>query len=92
VRILFGNGITLARLEQWMNEGAQVHITQLTDGFGFEDYRSHHGERAVCLFALDPKGQIHWFLADHQPAPKSGWTMVALCCPGDSRGRQADPT
>lgn len=89
-RILFGKGITLAQLEQWMSEGAEVHATQLTDGFGFEDYRSHHGERAVCLFTFDTKGQVHWFLADHQPAPKSGWTVVALLCPGENPDEQAE--
>ena len=47
---LGSEAFTYAKLASQMGQGAELYSTTLTDGFGWEDYRALHGNRATLLF------------------------------------------
>ncbi|MCB1875263.1 MAG: sodium:proton antiporter [Chromatiales bacterium] len=79
--MLFGEKATYGELAGRLARGAQIRDTLLTDAFGLEDYRATHGERALPLFAIDPKGRLRFYTSQSTPQPEAGWTLVALVSP-----------
>ncbi|MER2527133.1 MAG: sodium:proton antiporter [Candidatus Competibacter denitrificans] len=75
---LFGESITLARLQEALERGDTIRATPLTTTFGFEAFREKWGEQAIPLFALDPKGKVRVFSTHSVPQPEAGWTLISL--------------
>ncbi len=66
------------QLASLLAHGSEVRSTTLSASFGWADYRSLHGERAVVLLAFDPRGWVH-VACDPLPfEPGAGWTLLAL--------------
>ena len=61
-----------------------MYSTNLTEGFGWEDYQASHGERATLLFACDDSGWVHVVTPDSALKPSAGWTVLALIQPEES--------
>lgn len=78
---LFGKDVNYALLSAMITEGAEVHATNLTETFLFDDFKKMHGYRALPLFAIDERKKIHIFTAEHQPEPKAGWVLISLISP-----------
>lgn len=85
-RTLFDSDVTYARLAALISRGSTIRKTPLTDSFSYEDWRTrYHASQTVALFAIDSSGRIHWFTAEDQPSPKTGWIMFALA---DAKDRE----
>ncbi|MDE1166063.1 MAG: sodium:proton antiporter [Pseudomonas sp.] len=70
--------LTYTQLAQQLHQGAEIYSTQLTEGFGWDDYQALHGERATLLFARDNSGWVHVITDGNPMDPGPGWTLVSL--------------
>jgi CPA1 family monovalent cation:H+ antiporter len=77
-RDAFGEEASYAELSRRLVRGAELRTTRLTESFGMNEYRERYGERAVPLFALDPKGRAEVFAAGAKFEPGPEWSVVAL--------------
>ncbi len=72
---LFGGPLTYARLVALLGEGYTQRTTQLTEKYGFAEYRRSGG---IPLFALDPQGELRVFTAEQELEPGAGWKVIGL--------------
>ena len=78
---LFGADITLEKLLIWMDEGAEIKTTRLSEEFTHEQYLEHYGNRTVPLLSVDERGRIRWAVAGEVLQVKENWTLAALVFP-----------
>jgi NhaP-type Na+/H+ or K+/H+ antiporter len=78
---LGSEALTYAKLASQLSQGAELYSTTLTDGFGWDDYRALHGERATLLFVRDDSGWVHVVTPESTLKPAAGWTLLALIQP-----------
>lgn len=83
---LFGESMTLARLQEALERGDAIRATPLTATFGFEAFREKWGEQAIPLFALDPQGKVWVFSTESLPQPEAGWTLMSLMPTANNKG------
>lgn len=76
--LLGSQALTYVQLANQMHQGAELYSTHLTETFGWEAYRTLHGERATLLFARDTDGWMHVFDPGSGLEPGPGWTVLAL--------------
>lgn len=76
--------LTYSQLVSKQHQGAELHSTTLTPGFGWSDYQALHGTRAILLFARDVEGRVHVVTPGHRLLPQPGWILVALIEPDSS--------
>lgn len=81
---LFGEQITLARLQESLDQGYIVRATSLTANFDLAAFHEKWNDRTIPLFALDPKGILRVFSTRESPRPSPGWTLVSLMPPADT--------
>ncbi|MEI2769561.1 MAG: sodium:proton antiporter [Candidatus Competibacter sp.] len=81
---LFGEQITLARLQERLEQGYVMRTTSLTASFDFAGFREKWVDQAILLFAIDPKGILRVFSTGESPQPSPGWTLVSLTPPTDT--------
>jgi CPA1 family monovalent cation:H+ antiporter len=81
--LLFREDVDYNTLSTWLNEGAEVRATSLTETFDFDSYNEKYGERTIPLFALDAKKRLHVFAHGAKIKPGPGWQVVALVRPED---------
>jgi len=77
-RDAFGEEATYAELSRRLFRGAEVRKTRLTGTFGLSEYRERYADRAVPLFALDPKGRLEVFATGARIEPGPDWSVIAL--------------
>lgn len=75
---LFSDDVTFSFLFNLIAKGAKIHTTQITDVFGYEDYKKKQGMQGTSLFAVDLKGKIYPFHSNQKWEPKSGWSIIYL--------------
>lgn len=80
-RIIFGKEITFERLQDWLNTGAKIKTTELTEQFSYSQYLATDEEQCWPLFAIEPNGSIHVFTVDSKVMPTIGWKIIGLACP-----------
>lgn len=85
-RQLFGKEITYGTIAGWLRDGAEIRATVLSGEFNFEEYLGRHGDRALPLFAIDPKGRTQMFTAEDTLKPEAEWKIVALVRPEGAGG------
>ncbi|WP_336354949.1 sodium:proton antiporter [Pseudomonas granadensis] len=78
---LGSEALTYSKLAGQMGQGAELYSTTLTDGFGWEDYRALHRNRATLLFMRDDSGWVHVVTPETTLKPGAGWTLLALIQP-----------
>ena len=86
---LFAKGVTWTKLASLLGQGAEVHSTQLTEQFDFDDLRTAQGKSAVNLFALDESGRLQVFSDHHELHPAPGWTVINLA-PAEETPKERD--
>lgn len=74
----FGEGVNFVELSRRLARGAEIRQTNISEAFSFEQFRTNYGERAVPLFAIDPKGRVEVFATEAEVQPKAGWQVLAL--------------
>lgn len=82
-RIAFGNEFSYSYLNQMLAKDAKIHSTELTESFGLDEFDKLHGNRAVKLFAITPRGQLRIFTQINEMQPSAGWTLISLILPRD---------
>ena len=84
IPFLFGERITLARLQTGLDRGYAIRATALTANFDFTAFCEKWDDRAIPLFALDPKVILRVFSTGESPQPSPGWTLISLMPPADT--------
>lgn len=77
-QILFADGVTFSKLASLIAQGATIKSTQLTKSFDFKSYDTINQGKVIPLFALDPRGKVHFFTSDSEFEPKEDWTIISL--------------
>ncbi len=77
-RFLFARAATCSAITTRFDAGAVFKRTLLTEDFGYEDFRSQHGEAALSLFAIKDSGELVVFAALDPIAPRPGQTLISL--------------
>jgi NhaP-type Na+/H+ or K+/H+ antiporter len=77
-RTMFGSKITHSFLSSVLSRGGSIHATKLSAHFGFMDFLKKNVHRAIPLFAIDTKANVHVFCEDQPIEPKTGWTVIYL--------------
>ncbi|HIF9108413.1 TPA: cation:proton antiporter [Photobacterium damselae] len=76
---LFNQDVSYKKLASFINQGAEVRHTKISEAFSLEDYyEQYKTAQIIPLFAVDPKLNIHVFSSTIQPDVKAGWTMISL--------------
>ncbi len=88
---LFGESVTLARLQNDLDQGYAIRATPLTTNFDFTAFRDKWGDQVIPLFALDPKGMLQVFSTRESLRPGPGWTLISLMPPTDASRNSGDP-
>jgi NhaP-type Na+/H+ or K+/H+ antiporter len=78
---VFGEDVSYARLAAALSLGAEIRETTLSENFDFDAWYRKYYNRAVPLFAIDPKGRLHVFTVDHKVQPGPDWTLLSLVEP-----------
>ncbi|CAH0199918.1 MULTISPECIES: sodium:proton antiporter [Pseudomonas] len=79
--LLGSQPLSYTKLASLLGQGAELYSTNLTDGFGWEQYQALHGERATLLFARDTSGWVHVVSPESNLKPVAGWTLLAVIQP-----------
>ncbi|MGR8932283.1 MAG: cation:proton antiporter [Gammaproteobacteria bacterium] len=77
-RTLFGEHVTIKKLQAMLVAGGKIHKTLLTDQYNFQQFLNDHRQNTVPLFAVTSNGTIEFFAKDNQISPKANWTIVSL--------------
>jgi len=83
-QIPFGRRITYPRLLHWLERGAALHCTKLSDAFRYDDLLQRYRGRIIPMFALDPSNRVQVFTEARALTPDVGWTVIGLM-PGKKR-------
>ncbi len=75
---LFGPDITYATLASMLNQNGKISTARLSADFTYADFIARYEQRAVPLFAIDPRQGLHLFTVEAPPVPGPGWTLVSL--------------
>lgn len=79
--LLGSQPLSYTKIASLLGQGAELYSTNLTDGFGWDDYQALHGERAILLFARDANGWVHVVTPQSSLKPMAGWTLLAVIQP-----------
>lgn len=78
---LFGADVTLALLEERLDQGWQVKNTRLSETFDLAAFLAQHGEEALPLFSLDEQGRVRVVSDTRALETRPGWSLTALVPP-----------
>jgi hypothetical protein len=81
-RHLFDETVSYENLARFLDEGAEIKTTSLTDQFSYEQYLSQGANNRIPLFAIDPGGYIHLFTSESSISPKASWKIIGLSVDG----------
>jgi NhaP-type Na+/H+ or K+/H+ antiporter len=78
---LFGADVTLALVEERLDQGWQVKNTRLSEAFDLAAFLAQHGEEALPLFSLDEQGRVRVVSNTRALETRPGWSLTALVPP-----------
>lgn len=78
---LFGTDVTLALLEERLDQGWRTKSTRLSDTFDLAAFHAQHGETALPLFTLDEQGRVHVVSDTRALEARPGRSLTALVPP-----------
>ncbi len=77
----FGDDISYESLSEVLAQGGEIHSTPLSKEFNFDAFYQKHYKRAVLLFTIDPRGNLHVYTSHNEPNPQPGWIIISLMQP-----------
>jgi len=80
-RTLFSESADYYGLSRRLGRSGALRATHLTEKFDHAHWRERHGEDALPLFVVSPKGRVHVVVANETFAPSEGDTLVAIVPP-----------
>lgn len=78
---LFGADVTLALLEERLDQGWQVKNTRLSETFDLAAFLAQHGEESLPLFSLDEQGRVRAVSDARALETRPGWSLTELVPP-----------
>jgi CPA1 family monovalent cation:H+ antiporter len=75
---LFGDEVTYNKMAGWLNGGAEIRSTLLTEEYSFEKYLASYEDNCLPLFAIDPADRLRTFTTDPSFKPVAGWRVIGL--------------
>jgi NhaP-type Na+/H+ or K+/H+ antiporter len=77
-RTLFSKNMNFRKISTFLDSGAGIRKTPITNEFTFEDYKKNYGDNAIPLFLITGTEQIEPFALDNPPSPQAGDMIVGL--------------
>ena len=77
---LFSKDLSYQVLRSIVKQGGQIKTTALSNEFTWEQFASLN-QRAIPLFYINKKNQIHVTSPDSQYSPETGWKVIYLMPP-----------
>ena len=78
---LFGKDITYNKLLSWILSGASIHVTKLSDEFGFDKYVDQFTEGFVAMFIINESGKLEVISENTDVTAQSGSKIISLIRP-----------
>jgi NhaP-type Na+/H+ or K+/H+ antiporter len=78
---LFSAEITYEQFEQWLDGGAEIRATTLTEEFDIAAYRQTYGERFMSLFVVEESGRLRVVTDQAELAADAGTKLISLIKP-----------
>lgn len=78
---LFRDDATYGRLIGYVNKGAQVKTTGLSEEFTYQDYEQEYKDRFIPLCAITADGKVKIFTTTKERKPKDDWKIISLILP-----------
>lgn len=75
---LFSEEATYGRLVGYINKGAVIKTTKLSDNFTYKNYKEQYEKRLLPLCAISPEGKVEIFNSIKVIKPKSDWKVISL--------------
>lgn len=76
--LLFDKDASYSKFASLLSKDATVRSTRLTENFDFAAYQERYKDKAINLFAIDPKERLHIFVVDGKLKPAPGWVIISL--------------
>jgi len=77
-RTLFGAEVDYESLDRFVEEGAVIKVTGLTEEFSYEDFVTFYGESFVPLCLLTQDDVLKFFTSDVELVPANGDRLITL--------------
>jgi hypothetical protein len=77
-RLLFGEGLNFARLNDAFGSDPKIKLTKLTKEFDYQAFTSEYGETAIVLFVLKPNRTIEVCTVDSPANPAAGDVLISI--------------
>jgi hypothetical protein len=75
---LFSPSATFSAIDDYLRGGASVKATRLTREFDYNAYRAKYEALCLVCFVVTSSGRVRIGVAEREPAPKDGDTVVAI--------------
>ncbi len=89
--IAFGKDVSFAKLSSLLSQQAEIRETKLTESFDFDAYYKKYYKRVIPLFAIDGKGRLRVFDAEHDLKAGPGWIILSLIKKQDEAKPEREP-
>ncbi len=80
-RYLFSSQATFNALNKWINSGAIVKKTKLTEEYDYDSFRETYGDTAMLLFIIHPQKMLEICNVEESSTPRPGDILIALVDP-----------
>ncbi|MEP1151491.1 MAG: sodium:proton antiporter [Balneola sp.] len=77
-RTLFHRNMNYDKISSFIDDGAVVKATQITEAFTFDDYKEQYKDASCSLFVVSGEDSIEPFSVDNSPTPQSGDIIIGL--------------
>ena len=75
---LFTDNMSYGKLTGYVNKGAQIKTTRISNEFTLNDYQQKYNGHLLPLCAIEPKGRVHMYTTTSNITPKADWRIVSL--------------
>lgn len=88
--ILFSKAMDYGKLALWLSQGAEIRQTKLSESYSFQKYIEQGKGQVEPLFAISPKGRVHWFVENKALKLDAGWSVFSLISAGKLAEKAAE--
>jgi len=78
---LFKDDATYGQLIGYVNKGAVIKTTGLSETFTYQEYEEEYKNRFIPLCAITADGKVKMFTSTKDRKPKSDWRIISLILP-----------
>ena len=77
-RLLFGEGLDFARLNEAFGSDPKIKLTRLSKEFDYQAFKAEYGEAAIVLFVLKPNRSLEVCTVDSPADPVDGDVLISI--------------